>query len=518
MNVRQSVMAFFKAKGVDRIFGNPGSTELPMFKDLPPEIDYVLALQEATAVGMADGFAQAGDRIAVVSLHSAAGVGNAMGNIYTAYKNKAPVLIIAGQQARPILPFAPFLFSDDPELLPRPYVKSSVQPSCAEDVPNAVAKAYQIAMQHPRGPVLVSVPVDDWDKACEPINIESGCDVLLDSQGASSAILDALDSCASPVLVVGPGVAQDWDQIISLAETLSMPVWVSPFSHRCAFPESHPLFAGFLPAMREGIVSRLADHDLILVFGAPVFTYHIDGEGPFIREGSKLIQVVNDEALTKQACVGDSYVADLGGVLTSLITSELLRPIGMGRGRASPQEIDPAEGLTARVLMDALARLRPKNSILVEESPSTRATMHEYLPVSIKDGFYTCASGGLGYSLPAAAGVAMAKPETPILALLGDGSSLYSIQALWNMVQAQLPIVVVIVNNGHYLALREFSKHFGMDRLVGTELPGIDFIAQAKAYGMDAISVSVRDQLDECLKSAFVAKKPVLIDVHVATS
>ena len=112
----------------------------------------------------------------------------------------------------------------------------------------------------------------------------------------------------------------------------------------------------------------------------------------------------------------------------------------------------------------------------------------------------------------------MAKPDTPILALLGDGSSLYSIQALWNMVQAQLPIVVVIVNNGHYLALREFSKHFGMDRLVGTELPGIDFIAQAKAYGMDAISVSVRDQLDECLKSAFVANKPVLIDVHVAIS
>lgn len=514
MVVREAVIAVLKQWGVDRIFGNPGSTELPMFRDYPSDMEYILALQEASAVAMADGFAQAGNRLGVVSLHSAAGVGNAMGNIYTAFKNNAPLLLIAGQQARAILPFAPFLFSENPELLPQPYVKWSCQPASAEEVPAAVAKACAIAMQHPRGPVLVSVPVDDWDRGCNLVPELPMEEIIATDTAAVAAVTDFLQASCSPALVVGGYAADAWDELVALAEQLAAPVWVAPFAHRTSFPENHPLFAGFLPAMREGIVERLSPFDTVLVVGAPVFTYHIEGNGPHIKEGTALLQLVNDVAMADRAAVGESVVADVVRTLQGVLTNDL--PVRQGGFVRQPLPAIPAdEGLTKRVLMQALARALPEGGILVEESPSTRSTMHDYLPVVRKLGFYTCASGGLGYSLPAAAGVAMAEHGTPVLALMGDGSSLYSIQALWNMVQAQLPIVVVIVNNGRYQALGEFSEHFGLTRLVGTELPGLDFLAQAKAYGMEAVKVVDRAMLDESLRSAFAKRAPILLDIHL---
>src|SRR6476620_3288672 len=165
--VRSAAFAFMRAVGVNTIFGNPGSTELPMFRDFPNDFRYVLGLQEASVVGMADGFAQATGNAAFVNLHSAAGVGNAMGNIFTAFKNRTPMVITAGQQARSILPFDPFLSSAQATELPKPYVKWSIEPARAQDVPLAIARAYYIAMMPPCGPVLVSVPVDDWDRAAE---------------------------------------------------------------------------------------------------------------------------------------------------------------------------------------------------------------------------------------------------------------------------------------------------------------------------------------------------------------
>ena len=514
MLVRDCVIGFLRQVGVDRIFGNPGSTELPMFKQFPDDMEYVLALQEASAVAMADGFAMAGDRLGVVSLHSAAGVGNAMGNIYTAFKNRAPLLLIAGQQARGILPYGPFLGSDDPELLPQPYVKWSCQPDNAADVPAAVAEAYRIAMTHPRGPVLVSVPVDDWEREADAPVMPTLPDVTTLSVSQLATLVEAFNKAQSPTLVVGPEAARAWSDVITLAEHLGSPVWVSPFSHQVGFPEDHPLFAGFLPAMREGVVQRLQPYDLIVVLGAPVFTYHIDGAGPFIPLHSRLIQITECSRVAAQSAAGESMVADVAASVGALLTDAKLAS-KISNFVRRPVAAIADNDLTGPVLMQALARCMPEGCVLVEESPSTRAVMHDYLPVVTERGFYTCASGGLGYSLPAAAGVAMALPNRPVLALMGDGSSLYSIQALWNMVQAQLPVVVVIVNNGCYKALSEFSQHFGLTRLVGTELPGIDFIAQAKAYGMAAESIANPDELEGRLLAAFAARKPVLLDIYI---
>ncbi len=514
MLVRDCVVGFLRGLGVDRIFGNPGSTELPMFKQFPDDMEYVLALQEASAVAMADGYALAGDRLGVVSLHSAAGVGNAMGNIYTAFKNRAPLLLIAGQQARGILPYGPFLGSDDPELLPQPYVKWSCQPEAAADVPAAVAEAYRIAMTHPRGPVLISVPVDDWEQEALAPTVPALPAVSTLTVSQQADLVEALNTAQSPTLVVGPEAARAWSGVIALAEHIGSPVWVSPFSHQASFPEDHPLFAGFLPAMREGIVQRLQPYDLIVVLGAPVFTYHIDGKGPFIPFHSRLIQITECPRVASQAAVGESMVADVAACVSALLDASNLasRPATFIK---PPPKACSDEVLTGRVLMQALAKCMPEGCVLVEESPSTRAVMHDYLPVVTECSFYTCASGGLGYSLPAAAGVAMALPDKSVLALLGDGSSLYSVQALWNMVQARLPVVVVIVNNGCYKALSEFSQHFGLTRLVGTELPGIDFLAQAQTFGMRAESIKDPAELESRLHAAFAARAPVLLDIHV---
>ena len=167
-SVRDVSLALLRQLGLTRIFGNPGSTELPLFRDFPDDFRYVLGLRESIVVAMADGFAQATRNAALVNLHSAAGVGHALGNIFTAYKNQTPLIVTAGQQARSILPYEPFLFAQQAVECPKPYVKWAVEPARAEDVPAALSHAYHIAMLPPRGPVFVSIPADDWDRPCAP--------------------------------------------------------------------------------------------------------------------------------------------------------------------------------------------------------------------------------------------------------------------------------------------------------------------------------------------------------------
>src|SRR6516164_6623903 len=226
--VRDRVFDLFRAFGTTTIFGNPGSTELPMFRDFPPDFRYVLGLQEMAAVAMADGYAQATRNAGLVNLHSATGLGHALGSVLT-----------AGQQARSILPFEPFLFSEKAPEFPRPYVKWSCEPARAEDVPAAIARAYYTAMQPPRGPTFVSIPVDDWDCACTAISAhEVSCKVAGDPPLLARAAA-MLGAARHPLLIVGAAVARDaaWQEVIELAERHQAPVWVSPLSSRNSFPE-----------------------------------------------------------------------------------------------------------------------------------------------------------------------------------------------------------------------------------------------------------------------------------------
>ena len=525
--VREATHCLMRELGLTTIFGNPGSTELPLFRDFPADFRYVLGLQESVVVGMADGYAQATGNAAVVNLHSAAGVGHAMGNIFTAYRNRTPMVITAGQQARSILPFEPFLFATEAAKLPEPYVKWAVEPARGEDVPLAIARAYYLAMQEPCGPTFVSVPVDDWDKPTEAIPPRTVSRVLSPDRKLAADIARMLDRSERPAFVVGFGVDRNdaWDEVIALAERHQALVWVSPMSSRCSFPERHPLFAGFLPPMREQIVKILDGHDLIVALGAPVFTYHIEGFGPHIPPGTSLVQIIDDPNVAAWTPLGTALVCNVRlGVQAILekgrpegrpLPSSSSRPAP--RGRTAPPRVTADAGLTIAFLMQTLADVRPADSIIVEESPSSRKTMQAYLPIERPHSFFTCASGGLGHSLPAAVGIALAKSSKQrIIGIFGDGSAMYSFQALWTAADLGLPMTIVIVNNGGYAALSEFTAHFNIKQLIGTKLPGLDFVGLASAMGCAAARVERADDLAPALQDALQSSKPFLLDVAIA--
>jgi benzoylformate decarboxylase len=516
VTVREAVYSLLREFGLTTVFGNPGSTELPMFRSFPADFRYVLGLQESVVVAMADGFAQARGDAALINLHSAIGVGHALGSIFTAYKNQTPLVITAGQQARSILPFEPFLYSEQAAQLPKPYVKWSSEPARAADVPAAIARAYYVAMQPPRGPAFVSIPVDDWDRRCAPPRARpvsrrvAGDPAMLDQAAA------ALRDSRRPVIVVGASVARDdaWDETIALAEQHQTAVWVSPMSARNSFPERHPLFAGFLPADRAAIVARLQGADLIVALGAPVFTYHVEGHGPHIPEGAALIQLTDDPAAAAWCPVGTSILTNLKLGVAAL----LARPPAVPR--APP--VIPARAprlvpdvLSDRYLMQQIAALRPLDSIIVEEAPSSRGPMHDYLPILERETFHTCASGGLGHGLPASVGVALARAGRKVIGLLGDGSAMYSIQGLWSAAELKLPIAFIIINNSSYRALEEFGRHFNIDALPGVRLPHLDFCGLAAAQGVKGIRVERCEDLDAALSEIFAATAPMLLEVKV---
>jgi benzoylformate decarboxylase len=521
MTARAAVLDLLRAFGITTIFGNPGSTELPLFRDFPKDFRYVLGLQEAVVLGMADGYAQATHNAAFVNLHSAAGVGHAMGNIFTAYRNRTPLVITAGQQARSILPYDPFLYSAQATELPKPYVKWSCEPARAEDVPAAIARAYYLAMQPPRGPVLVSVPADDWARPCERVEARIVSNEIRPEPRVLSAIGEALDASQRPAFVVGGAVDRDgaWNEVVRLAERHSAPVWVAPMSGRCSFPEDHALFAGFLPPMRERIVQLLAGHDLVFALGAAAFTYHVEGFGPHIPDGAKLVQLIDDPGIAAWAPVGTSAVGSIRLGVLDLLAREPPRPRERPRPRARPPRAEASSPMSVAYVMQTLAELRDPASIVVEEAPSARSTMQASLPFVRSETFYTMDSGGLGYSMPAAVGIALAKPQAKVIALIGDGSAMYSIQALWSAAQLELPIAFVVLKNGRYAALEDFAPAFGFgaeERLPGTQLRGIDFVALARGQGCAASSVSRATDLRGALDAALHASVPTLLEVDVA--
>lgn len=516
--VRAVTFDLLRRLGMRRIFGNPGSTELTFFRDFPADFAYVLGLQESVVVGMADGYAQASHNAALVNLHSAVGVGHAMGNIFTAFRNRTPLVITAGQQSRSLLPLEPFLFSSQATELPRPYVKWAVEPARAQDVPRAIERAYHVAMTPPRGPVFVSVPIDDWDAPCEPLPARAVAPVQRADPAALGTLAAALGRSRKPVFVVGAAVDRDgaWDDIVRLAERHGALVWASPLIGRCGFPEDHPLFAGFLPAFREQIHQRLAGHDLLLALGAQLFTYHAEGSGPYVPEGLAVYQVSEDPDWAASAVAGQSIVGSVGAALQELLAVARTAPPAAQQGRGPAPRLPLADPLTDSLLLQTLAELRAPDSIVVEEAPSSREPLHDYLPILRPNTFYTCSSGGLGHALPAAVGIALARPGQRVIALLGDGSAMYSIQALWNAAQLKLPLTVIIVNNGGYAALKFFSRRFHIAAPVGTELPGLDFVALARGLGCQGRRVTRAADLHAALGEALAATEPMLLEVQVS--
>jgi benzoylformate decarboxylase len=519
ITVRESVLNLLRSFGIDTIFGNPGSTELPMFRAFPNDFRYILGLQESVVIAMADGYAQRTRNAAFVNLHSAAGVGHALGNIFTAFRNATPLIVTAGQQARSILPFDPFLFAQQAAEFPKPYVKWANEPARAADVPQALARAYHIAMQPPRGPVFLSIPVDDWDEIATPVAERQVSRALRADPDALDELIAALDRAESPAFVAGAEIDRDqaWDEIVALAGKHQARVWTSPHASRASFPQNHRLFAGFLPPARAGIRTALSGHDLILVIGAPVFTYHVEGEGPHIPDYATLFQITEDPVAASWSPVGDTVVASVRLALRDILDRTIPRKRKAPAGRAPRPVLAAKDPMTAEFVMQTLAAERPADSIVVEESPTARQPMQAYLPFDRPDSFYTMASGGLGFSLGAAIGIALAEREKRIIALIGDGSAMYAIQGLWSAAQNRLPIVFIILNNKRYAALEEFKEHFQMDRVVGTQLPDIDFVTIAKGQGVPGRRVEHSKDLAPAIREALAhGGGPILLEVAIA--
>ncbi|MDQ0809085.1 benzoylformate decarboxylase [Streptomyces sp. B3I7] len=485
--VREAVLGFLRDAGMTTVFGNPGSTELRMFRDWPDDFTYVLGLQESTAVAMAAGHALGTGHATFVSLHSAGGVGHSLGAVFNAHRDRVPLVIVAGQQARSLLRLRPFLGADEPALFPRPYVKFSRQPERPADVPAVLAEAHRIAMTPPRGPVFVSVPEDDWDRPAEPVPPRTVHGGFTADPDALSALAARLTACVRPALVVGPGVDDEGalPGAVALAERLRAAVWISPLSGRSGFPERHPLFQGFLPPVPGPLAGRLAPYDVVVALGAPVFTYHVAGDDPPLRPGTELFHLDCDPAQAAWLPVGTSIVTTLSPALARL--TALLEPADREPPppRPAPGAAEPGDALTAEYVFDHLRARLPRDRVLVEEAPSHRDAFHARVPVDVTGGFLTTGSGALGWGLPLAVGRALADRRR-VVCVLGDGSALYSVQALWTAARYRAPVGYVVLDNGGYEAVRGLGRRIGIAPVPGTDLGGVDFSALAGAFGCPA--------------------------------
>jgi len=515
--VRESVFAFLREAGATTVFGNPGSTELRFLRDWPDDFRYVVALHEGCSVAMADAYAQLTRNAAVVNLHSAGGLGNAMGSVFSAYRNQTPLVITAGQQSRAMFPSIPFLFAQDATTLPQPYVKWSCEPARAEDVPAAIARAYSIALQPPYGPTFVSIPEGDWDRPAEHVSLRKQEASFRAPSAAVARVAEALERCARPVFVVGPGVDRDDASAatVALAERAGASVFVSPLSSRCSFPERHPNFAGFLPPVRTGIVELLRPFDLVLVLGAPVFTYHVPSPGPPVAAGTEVFQLTDDPAAASAALAGTSILTTLREPLEELaqrLAGFVRREPPAPRRPVGPPATQPLSGAA---VLATLARTMPRDAIVVEEAPSHRSALHDHLPIAQPGTFFAAASGSLGWALPAAIGAALARPSQRIVAILGDGSSSYAIAGLWTAARFALAITFVILNNRAYAAMDQFSRYLGLGGTPSFDLEGIDFAGAATAFGCRGARVERAEDLEAALAASFADPLPTLLDVRV---
>jgi benzoylformate decarboxylase len=506
--------------GVTTVFGNPGSNELPFLNNFPADFRYFLGLHEGVAMGMADGYAQASGKPALVNLHSAAGTGNGMGALANAWNAHTPLIVTAGQQIRAMVGVEAFLTNVDPTQLPRPLVKWSYEPLLAQDVPLAMSRALHTAALPPSGPVYLSVPYDDWAAEADPQS-----SALLDRQvhavgsfdGLSlSHVVERLNAAKNPVLVLGPEVdaCRANAHAVRLAEKLHAVVWAAPLASRCPFPTTHPYFRGLLLGAIKEISAALSGHDLILVVGAPVFRYHEYEPGAYLPEGAELIAVTSDPQEAARAPVGDAIVGDIHATLQALAdkVGQTDRPSPTPQTRPAPAQTSPGP-LSPETVLDIIVATAPSDAIYLDESTSTTNFLWRRLPMQEPASYYFAAGGGLGFAMPAALGVQLAEPSRRVIAIIGDGSANYSITALWTAARYQIPVVFLILKNGAYGALRWFAKVLKVKGAPGLDVPGIDFVFLAKGYGVEGVRAATADDLKQALTAALGSRAPTLIEV-----
>lgn len=526
MSVRDATFDVWRRLEMQEAFANPGSTEIALLARLPDDLTLVLGLHEASVVGMATGYAIARERPSLVVLHTTAGLGNAVGALATARANRAPLVVVVGQQDRRHLAFEPFLAGQLDGLGGR-YPVWAHHPARAQDVPGAIARAWFEARDG-RGPAIVTVPMDDWlqpmdpgGELAAPLLLRRGSQV---DPSALSGLVELLGAARRPTLVVGAGADSRpaWAALEQLADRLGCPVWQEPFGARAGFSQVHPRFAGHLPARRSALRAVLAEHDVLLVVGAPVFRQYAFDEGPLVPPGIRVAVITDDGEEARRSPADLMIQAEPAPALR-----QLLRLLGDGgRRRVAPSRTPadagpPAPGaLRAEDVFVALAERLAEDAVVLEETPSSRDALHRLLPARSPLGFVSAAAGGLGFALPAAVGVRMAAPGRPVVAVVGDGSALYSIQALWSAVHYRVGVLFVVLANGRYAIMDRLAAEAGD---LQPPWPGFSELSVgdlARGMGCPSLTVKGTDDLstvlDRVVPGLAERAEPLLLEIAVA--
>jgi benzoylformate decarboxylase len=548
--VREATIELLRERGMTTLFGNPGSTELPMLSEFPEDFRYILGLQESVAVGIADGYAQATGRPALVNLHTAPGLGNGMGAIFNAQANKSPLVITAGQQYRSLMTLQANLTNRDATRMPHPLVKWSWEPPCAQDVPHALARAMHTAALPPRGPVFVSIPMDDWyaevrseeEVRHQTTRTVSGGAGLPDG-AAIASLARRLAEAANPALVAGPDIdaAGGWEAAVALAERARLPVYATPATGggRLGFPEDHPLFQGVLFPAVQPLGELLAPHDFVLAVGTSIFPYYPNVPGALLAEGTSLTAITSDPDEAARAPMGEAIVADVALTLAALVEAvgSIAASGAAGPGGAAGQAVEGSPAMLRRepppprpapeavALTDpmspstavrTLAGVFPEDGIVVLESPSATPALRNQLRLNRPGSYYFSAGGGLGFGMPASIGVALACPERPVVCVIGEGSAQYAVQSFWTAAAYKVPVTFLVLRNEEYAILKFFSLMEEVPGAPGLDLPALDTAAVAAGYGINARHAADPEELGVELRRALASGQPELVEVQVA--
>ncbi|MDT0466616.1 benzoylformate decarboxylase [Streptomyces gibsoniae] len=519
VTVSDAFYAILQRHGVGAVFGNPGSNELSFLTGLPPGIPYYLALQEGAAIGMADAYAQASGTIGFLNLHAASGTGNAMGGLTNTAACHTSVVIMAGQQARRYVPVDAMLTNNEAIKLCDPLVKWAGEPLRPEDVPVLLSRALMLADSAPRGPVYLSVPLDDWDK---PVDEAAFSQLLNRSSSAAPVahqapldeLTDALRTAASPALVLGPGVDTEpgFTSAIALAERANLPVYIAPSPPRSPFPTRHPCYQRQLPSAVGALADALSGHDVIVTFGAPVFRYHAPSDADYLPPGVRLLGVTDDPDEAARAPIGRLIVGDPSDALARVAqaidrTDRPKPPV-----RTVPEADTSGPKYTAEAILDAVDRGKSDDAMIALEWTSADL-IRDRLTITRPHSLFYCASGGLGWGLPAAVGLGLGCPDRPVLALIGDGAMQYTPSALWSAVRYRVPATFVVCTNTKYRALQEFSELLHVPGGDYLDISGIDVVKVAEGYGVAAHRAESLDDVTEFVSPGEREQMPRLIEV-----
>jgi len=548
MSGKRAFLDLLKQEGVEMVFGNPGTTELPLMDAfaVENEIRYVLGLQEAALMAMADGYAQASGKLAVLNLHVAPGLGNAMGMLYDAQKAGSPILVTTGQQDQDYVVTEPILWADLPTLA-RPFVKWASEVHRVADLPRLVHRAAKTALAPPTGPVFLSLPGDILKDEGE-IDLMSPTRIAPRLRGDAAAVAAAAEVLAGakhPVIIAGDAVAQSraHAELVELAELLGAPVYAEFVPSTASFPSSHPLFRGATVRTQAAVREALDAHDVLFSVGGDLFTWSLPSKVEPMPPGMRLIHLDTDPwEIGKNFPAEVAILGDPKATLPELTAATRERMSSGARGAArdrlktaSDATLAAREALKTKAravagqtpvlplaLLNAIGDMLPRDAVVIEEALSSAPGIRSLIRSDDPQSYFGLRGGGIGWGLPAAIGAKLALPDRPVVGLIGDGSAMYTVQALWTAAHYRIPVVFVIFNNTSYRilkqrlhALRGHAEQ--VDAYVGMELtdPAVDFVGLARSLGVAAARAKTVAEATDLIAQGLKSDTSLLIDVEL---